>query len=70
MNDIQNRMIKKAEKMHKKIYPCAKKSNLEECFTKNNDFVFFWYNTEDHSTHVLTESLHKKTKRKTVTAVQ
>jgi len=65
MNDIQNKMIKKAEKMHKKIYPCAEKSNLEDCFTKSNDFVFFWYNTEDHSTHVLTESLRKKTRRKT-----
>jgi hypothetical protein len=64
MNDLKNRMIRKAEERHKKIYPCAHKTKFDDCFTNNNDFVFFWYNTEDHSTHVITESLRKKTKRK------
>ena len=60
MNHQKTRMIKKAEKRHKKIYPCAHKTELEECFTSSSDFVFFWYNTEDHSTHVITESLPKR----------
>ena len=63
MNDLQSRMIKKAEKIHKKIYPCAMKTELDQCFTNNKDFLFFWYNTEDHSTHVITESLRKKSRR-------
>ena len=63
MNELKTRMIKKAEKKHKKIFPCAKKTQFEECFTKNNDFVFFWYNTEDQSTHVITEVLEKNVKR-------
>jgi hypothetical protein len=67
MNDMKTRMIRKAERMHKKIFPCAEKADFDDCFTKNNDFVFFWYNTEDHSTHVITESLHKN-ERKRVTA--
>ena len=63
MTNQKTRMIKKAEKRHKKIYPCAEKMHLEDCFTKNKDFVFFWYNTEDHSTHVITEALRKKEKK-------
>ena len=60
MNELKTRMIRKAEKRHKKIFPCAEKSHFEDRFTNNNDFVFFWYNTEDHSTHLITESLHKR----------
>ncbi|MBN1309347.1 MAG: hypothetical protein JXA18_15590 [Chitinispirillaceae bacterium] len=63
MNELKTRMIRKAEKRHKKIFPCAQKSQFEECFTNNSDFVFFWYNTEDHSTHVITESLRKKVRK-------
>lgn len=64
MNDLKTRMIRKAEERHKKIYPCAHKTRFDDCFTNNNDFVFFWYNTEDHSTHVITESLRSSTRRK------
>lgn len=59
MRNQRARMIKKAEKLHKKIYPCAAKTHLDECFTNNKDFLFFWYNTEDHSTHVITEAIKK-----------
>ncbi|MBN1576726.1 MAG: hypothetical protein JW913_09255 [Chitinispirillaceae bacterium] len=65
MNELKTRMIRKAEKRHKKIFPCAQKSHFEDCFTDNNDFIFFWYNTEDHSTHVITESVRNKM-RKTI----
>jgi hypothetical protein len=64
MNDLKSRMIRKAEERHKKIYPCAHKTRFDDCFTNNSDFVFFWYNTEDHSTHVISESLRRKTGRK------
>ena len=57
-------MIKKAEKLHKKIYPCALKNDLDQCFTNTRDFLFFWYNTEDHSTHVITEALTKSVPRR------
>ncbi len=60
MNELEIRMIKKAEKKHKKIFPCAQKAHLEDCFTRNSEFIFFWYNTEDHSTHVISEVLRKK----------
>lgn len=63
MNEIKTRMIQKAEKLHKKIFPCALKNGLDECFTNTKDFLFFWYNTEDHSTHVITEELRKKARR-------
>jgi hypothetical protein len=65
MSDQKTRMIKKAEKMHKKIYPCAEKTHLKDCFTNNKDFLCFWYNTEDHSTHVITEALRKSPAKRT-----
>jgi hypothetical protein len=64
MNELKTRMIKKAEKRHKKIFPCAHRAQFDDCFTNNNDFVFFWYNTEDHSTHVITEALRKRIKNR------
>ncbi len=64
MNELKTRMIKKAEKRHKKIFPCAHRAHFDDCFTNNNDFVFFWYNTEDHSTHVITEALRKRIKNR------
>ena len=39
MDHIQVRMIKRAEKLHKKIFPCAHKGNLEDYawFMNNSD---------------------------------
>ncbi|MCX7727367.1 MAG: hypothetical protein N2053_11040 [Chitinispirillaceae bacterium] len=60
MEEIKNIMIKEAKKRHKKIYPCARMKNLDECFTKSRDILFFWYNTEDNSTHVITKEIKPK----------
>lgn len=59
MNELKTKMIRKAEKLHKKIYPCAQKTQLEDCFTKGKDCIFLWYNTEDNSTHVISEMYGK-----------
>lgn len=62
MSNLEKRMIDRAAKKHKKIFPCAHRERLEDCFTKYEDFVFFWYNTEDQSTHVMTEVIKPKVK--------
>ncbi len=60
MNDLERQMIRKAAKKHNKIYPCAQKQQLSDCFTRHENQVFFWYNTEDQSTHVITATEHEK----------
>jgi len=53
MNDLKKNMIRKAMKRYKNIAPCAKRHSLEDCFTVEEDKIYFWFNTEDKSTHVL-----------------
>lgn len=63
MEKVKMDLLSKATSIHKKIYPCAQKTDFEECFTEDKNRVYFWYNTEDHSTHVLNARI-KKTKKK------
>ena len=50
----KKQLIKKAEKLFGKIYPCLNKNNLDECFTSTKDNgLIFWFNTEDNSTHMV-----------------
>jgi hypothetical protein len=53
MGDTEERLIRTAQKMHQKIFPCAPRNSFEECFTREHDQVFFWYNTPDRSTHII-----------------
>ena len=34
--------------------PCTGKATLEQCFTEEGGKVVLWFNTPDHSTHVVT----------------
>ena len=54
MSELERKMILQATKRHKKIYPCSNRDELSACFTRHEDMIFFWYNTEDKSTHLLT----------------
>ena len=53
MNDLKKNMIRKAQRRYKNIAPCARRRSLEDCFTVEEDKIYFWFNTEDQSTHVL-----------------
>ncbi len=57
MNEIKNNMIRKALDLYKDIHPCSTKNDLVDCFTIEGNMVFFWFNTADESTHVLTDDL-------------
>jgi hypothetical protein len=57
MSELELRLIRLATKKHTKIYPCAHKVHFEDCFTRYENQIFFWYNTEDQSTHVLTAQM-------------
>lgn len=53
MNHIKQQLIETALQKHDKIYPCISRQSLDECFTIEGERVLFWFNTEDHSTHIL-----------------
>jgi hypothetical protein len=53
MSELENSLIDKAIEIHKKIFPCSRTETLADCFTRHENKLFFWYNTEDQSTHVL-----------------
>ena len=61
MSEVELGLLKKALEAHEKIFPCGETSLLEDCFTKTGEKLFFWFNTEDHSTHVV-EHIEKQEK--------
>lgn len=56
MNEAEKALVRKALKKYKNIFPCGSKKTFDECFTKNKGKLFFWFNTEDHSSHIMDES--------------
>lgn len=57
MNKVKEQLINKAKDRFKKIFPCPTTKTLRESFTIENDNIYFWFNTEDKSTHVLAEKI-------------
>jgi hypothetical protein len=55
MDRVQKRIIKRALRRHKHIYPCASKTSLGECFTSCKDRLVLWYNTADKTTHAISD---------------
>jgi hypothetical protein len=58
MTELESKLLKKAIDMHSKIYPCSYHKEFKYCFTKENNKLYFWYNTEDNSTHVIAEDIN------------
>lgn len=47
------RLIKEARKKHGKIFALKSKILLSRCFTIEDNELILWYNTADHSTHII-----------------
>ena len=60
MGREEKRLIKKAQSVYKKIFPCGGKESFKDCFTKYEDKLFLWFDTEDQSTHIMTEDIAYK----------
>lgn len=60
MSREEKRLIKKAKNVYKRIFPCGGKESFKECFSKYNDKLFLWFDTEDDSTHLITEEMQYK----------
>ncbi|HEX7510871.1 MAG TPA: hypothetical protein VF335_06195 [Chitinivibrionales bacterium] len=57
MGSLEKELIKRAKTEYKKIFPCSHRRKLEECITRDKEYVYLWFNTEDESTHVLSERM-------------
>lgn len=53
--DKKLRLIKLATETYGNIEPVSTKSSLDECFTEEENTMFFWFDTPDKSTHLLSE---------------
>lgn len=53
MIDIKEKMIKEAYKKYDKIYIVGSKKNLNDCFIEMGGIIYFWFNDEYNSTHVI-----------------
>ena len=53
-------LLKKAIEAHEKIFPCGEASLLEDCFTETGEKLFFWFNTEDDSTHIVEHTVKQE----------
>ncbi len=49
---MNQKLINKAKKRYKIIYPLTGRT-LEECFTVYDGYVYFWFNDDINSTHVV-----------------
>jgi hypothetical protein len=59
MNELEAKLLRQANAIHDKIFPCASRKEFKYCFTRENDQLFFWYNTEDQSTHVIAADMRQ-----------
>ncbi len=57
MNLLKEKLVREAREKYAEIYPCSDLDTLSECFTIIDDTVFFWFNTKDCSTHMLSAQM-------------
>ncbi|RPI97360.1 MAG: hypothetical protein EHM32_01660 [Spirochaetales bacterium] len=60
MSEAKLELLQKALETHEKIFPCGGTSTLQDCFTTAGNKLYFWFNTEDDSTHLLFHTLRKE----------
>jgi len=57
MEKIEKKLMKKAKKRFKLIYPCSRSQKFKDCYTRYGDTLYFWFDTADHNTHVVFEKM-------------
>ena len=62
MSEVKLELLQKAIETHEKIYPCGGSLSLNDCFTTAGNKLYFWFNTEDDSTHIIFHTLQKEEK--------
>ena len=57
MGEEKIELIQLAYRRYKNIEPCGTQESFAECFTKSDDELMFWFNTEEGSTRLVTTSM-------------
>lgn len=57
MNLLKEKLVHEARQKYEEIYPCSDLDSLSECFTIIDNTVFFWFNTKDCSTHMVSAQM-------------
>ncbi len=57
MNRIKKDLMEAARQQYSKIFPCGSMDRVEDGFTVEGKLLLFWFNTEDNSTHLLTQEI-------------
>jgi hypothetical protein len=55
MGSLEDSLVRKALRRHKRIVPVGR--NGRSCFTRAMGRLYFWYNTADNSTHVVAATI-------------
>ena len=53
MGNAQLNLISKAKQKYGSILPCGRNSTWAHCFSAYKGKLYFWFNTDDNSTHVV-----------------
>ena len=59
MSEEKIELIQLAFRKYENITPCGKRESFAECFTRLDDELMFWFNTEEGSTHMVKTSIMK-----------
>jgi len=52
MNELKKKMVQNAEAKFNEISPCFPLTELNDCFFVEGNTIYFWFNTQDNSTHL------------------
>ena len=57
MNELKQSIINRAIGRYHTVKPVPSARDFTGCFTTDNEKLYFWFNTKDNSTHVLSAPL-------------
>ncbi len=57
INVIKERLMERAKKKYKRIFPCSKSRKFKDCYTRHDKNLYFWFDTKDRNTHMVYEKV-------------
>lgn len=57
MDKLKTMLMERAKRRYKRIFPCAKSRKFIDCFTRHNNTLYFWFDTKDRNTHIVSEKI-------------
>lgn len=57
VDTLKETLMERAKRRYKIIFPCSRSGKFKDCFTRYNKTLYFWFDTKDHNTHVVSKKL-------------